>query len=187
MFFHPKNLKSENNNPWFKPWFNILLHTQSIVCATVDSQCLEYLGYITLMVSWPQAMVSYDALKFQQKGCNNWAKYCKFRYPFLIFNLEFYHMPPNLTLKTLIKTSPSSEKGWQGYHRICTLHFYGWLDAFTFDDGDGSREGCYKIVFPNNRFVCLFICLFYSRLPFWVYFRTRGLSYLINILWNAHF
>ena len=42
MFFLPKNLKSENNNPWF----NILLHTQSIVCATVDSQCLEYLGYI---------------------------------------------------------------------------------------------------------------------------------------------
>ena len=48
MFFHPKNLKSENNNPWFKPWFQILLHTQSIVCATVDSQCLEYLGYKTL-------------------------------------------------------------------------------------------------------------------------------------------
>ena len=44
MFFHPKNLKSENNNPRF----NILLHTQSIVCATVDSQCLEYLVYITL-------------------------------------------------------------------------------------------------------------------------------------------
>ena len=42
MFFHPKNLKSENNNPWF----NILLLTQSIVCATVDSQCLEYLGYM---------------------------------------------------------------------------------------------------------------------------------------------
>ena len=48
MFFHPKNLKSENNNPWFKPWCSILLHTQSIVCATVDSQCLEYLGCITL-------------------------------------------------------------------------------------------------------------------------------------------
>ena len=46
MFFHPKNLKSENNNPWLKPWFNILLHTQ----ATVDSQCLEYLGYITLLL-----------------------------------------------------------------------------------------------------------------------------------------
>ena len=45
MFFHPK---SENDNPWFKPWFSILLHTQSIVCAIVDSQCLEYLGYITL-------------------------------------------------------------------------------------------------------------------------------------------
>ena len=51
MFFHPKNLKSENNNTWFKPWFNILLHTQSIVCATVDSQCLEYLGYINLVQS----------------------------------------------------------------------------------------------------------------------------------------
>ena len=51
-FYHPKNLKSENNNPWFKPWFNILLHTQSIVCATVDSQCLEYLGYITLVSFW---------------------------------------------------------------------------------------------------------------------------------------
>ena len=48
MFFHPKNMKSENNNPWFKLWFDILLHTQSIVCATVDSQCLEYLRYITL-------------------------------------------------------------------------------------------------------------------------------------------
>ena len=49
MFFrNPKKIKSENNNPWFKPWFNILLHTQSIVCATVDSKCLEYLRYITL-------------------------------------------------------------------------------------------------------------------------------------------
>ena len=38
-FFTPKNIKSENNDPWFKPWFNIL---QSIVCATLDSQCLEY-------------------------------------------------------------------------------------------------------------------------------------------------
>ena len=36
------------NKPWSKTWFNILLHTQSIVCATVDSQRLEYLGYITL-------------------------------------------------------------------------------------------------------------------------------------------
>ena len=45
MFFHLKTLKSENNNPCFY----ILLHTQSIVCATVDSQCSEYLGYITLM------------------------------------------------------------------------------------------------------------------------------------------
>ena len=40
--------KSERNNPWFKPWFNILLHKQSMVCATVWDQCLEYLVYITL-------------------------------------------------------------------------------------------------------------------------------------------
>ena len=37
------------NNPWikpgFKPEFNILFHTQSIACATEDSQNLEYLGY----------------------------------------------------------------------------------------------------------------------------------------------
>ena len=46
MFFHPKNMKSENNNPWF----DILLHTQSIVCARVDSQCLEYLRCTTLAV-----------------------------------------------------------------------------------------------------------------------------------------
>ena len=39
------SLKSEINNPWFKPWFNILLHTQSIVCAIVQGQYLEYLGY----------------------------------------------------------------------------------------------------------------------------------------------
>ena len=31
MFFHPKNLKSGNNIPWF----DLLLHTQSIGCATV--------------------------------------------------------------------------------------------------------------------------------------------------------
>ena len=46
MFFHPKSLKSENNNPRF----NILPHTQSAVCATVDSQCVEYLGHIALAV-----------------------------------------------------------------------------------------------------------------------------------------
>ena len=51
MFFHPQNLENKNDKPWFKPWFNILLHTQSIVRATVESQCLEYLGYKTLTIS----------------------------------------------------------------------------------------------------------------------------------------
>ena len=53
MLFHPKNLKSKNNKPWFNPWFNILMHTQSVVYATVDSQCLEYLVHITL----PKSMI----------------------------------------------------------------------------------------------------------------------------------
>ena len=30
------------------PWFHSLLKTYTIVCATVDSQCLEYMGCITL-------------------------------------------------------------------------------------------------------------------------------------------
>ena len=48
--FHPKMLKGERNYPWFKQWYNILLHTQSIVTARRLGQCLEYLGYITLHV-----------------------------------------------------------------------------------------------------------------------------------------
>ena len=74
MFFHPKTFKSENNNPWF----NILLHTQSIVCATVDSQCLEYLGYITLgapqffllNVSLPKVHMAIHVMEFQVCECN---------------------------------------------------------------------------------------------------------------------
>ena len=45
-------LERWKNNPWFKPWSNVLLHTQSNVCATVKVQCLEYLGY-TLLRSIP--------------------------------------------------------------------------------------------------------------------------------------
>ena len=39
------SLKSERNNPWFKPWFNISLHTQSIVyvCHSIISM-LRVLG-----------------------------------------------------------------------------------------------------------------------------------------------
>ena len=48
---HNISLKSERNNPWLNPWFNVLLHTQFFVCATVKGQCLDYLGYITLAQS----------------------------------------------------------------------------------------------------------------------------------------
>ena len=30
----------------------MIMHTQLIVCATVQGQCLEYLGYINLLGSW---------------------------------------------------------------------------------------------------------------------------------------
>ena len=43
------SLKSERNNPWFKPW---LQHKQSFVCATVKFQCSKYLGYKTLPKTW---------------------------------------------------------------------------------------------------------------------------------------
>ena len=74
MFFHPQNLKSETNNPWF----NILLHTQSIVCATVDSQRLEYLRCITLgapqffllNVSLPKVHMAIPVMEFQVCECN---------------------------------------------------------------------------------------------------------------------
>ena len=59
MFFHPRNLKSENDNPWFKPWLIILLHTQSIMGAIVGSQCLEYFGYITLISRQIMCLINY--------------------------------------------------------------------------------------------------------------------------------
>ena len=45
---HYKCLNLEDKKPFLI--FNILLHTQLIVCVTVDSQCLEYEGYITFAV-----------------------------------------------------------------------------------------------------------------------------------------
>ena len=72
MFFHPKNLKSESNNPWF----NVLLHTQSIVCAKVDSHCLEYLRCITLSLSCkfaekhPHSCLLWKRAIFLQKETN---------------------------------------------------------------------------------------------------------------------
>ena len=61
------SLKSETNNPWFIPWFNILLHTQSIVCATVLGQCLECLGYITLPLTKSSLNISLCQSKLKRK------------------------------------------------------------------------------------------------------------------------
>ena len=72
------SLKSERNNPWFKPWFNILLHTQSIVCATVSGQCLEYLEYITLQevtkfsFDWNVSEKAYGTSTFNKESWAEW-------------------------------------------------------------------------------------------------------------------
>ena len=58
------SLKSKRKNPWFKPLFNILLHTYSNVCATVEGQCLEYLVYITLPQAWPLAVDFFELWLF---------------------------------------------------------------------------------------------------------------------------
>ena len=47
MYFDPKNLKSETNNPWFKQWFNILLHTIKCACHSIRSM-LRVLGTVWL-------------------------------------------------------------------------------------------------------------------------------------------
>ena len=44
-------LEKYNENHGLNHELFILLHTYSIVCATVQSQCLEYLVYITLSVA----------------------------------------------------------------------------------------------------------------------------------------
>jgi len=48
MFFYPKNLKTENNNPWFKPWFNILLYT----IKSITAKLLLLPDYQGVFVDW---------------------------------------------------------------------------------------------------------------------------------------
>ena len=48
--------------------FIILLQTQSIVCATVDSQCLEYLGYINLGVTLINIYLTITCKKWKCKN-----------------------------------------------------------------------------------------------------------------------
>ena len=52
---------------------------QSIVCATVDSQCLEYLGYITLLQS-TEADLDLTPYKGRPsiKQTNHWVLKCSF-------------------------------------------------------------------------------------------------------------
>ena len=80
-------MKSERNNPWFKPWFNILLHTQSIVCATVNSQCLEYLGYITLVSTRTHWIKDWLWSRNSIRGCqfNDWKSHLSGRDIWIVF------------------------------------------------------------------------------------------------------
>ena len=62
---------------------NDLLHTQSIVCAIVDNQCLEYLGYIILIVG--KTILSFQVCtRHWLCGCHNQLCFCLLsRRPFL--------------------------------------------------------------------------------------------------------
>ena len=70
--FTPTKLESENNKPWFQPWINVL-HNQ--LCATVDSQCLEYLGYITLdnasSALWFSTLLFFAKKSFRRRKSDN--------------------------------------------------------------------------------------------------------------------
>ena len=83
MFFHPKNLQSENDNPWFQPWFNILLHTQSnvfikliknfIFKATPCGQ-IPVLNYNGVEISQSMAIARFLANEFGLAGKTNLEK-----------------------------------------------------------------------------------------------------------------
>ena len=107
MFFHPKNLKSENNNPWF----NILLHTQSIVCATLDNQCLEYLGYITLPSSLTdqKALGWVQRIKFQLHK-NGLIRYCQ--------KMHVYSLG-SISIQTFSLSKNTLTKFWQSFDIFC--------------------------------------------------------------------
>ena len=89
MFFHLKNLISENNNPWFC----ILLHTQSIVCATIE--CLEYLGYITLNMGKHISSKCGDILKILNWASKNISLHCDC--------LPRWHLSPQKEVKLFVK------------------------------------------------------------------------------------
>ena len=111
MFFHPKNLKSENNNPWFKPWINILLHTQATVCATVDIQCLKYLEY-NFGVPCKFSLEDQTSSKKQDLGgpvhYTGWVNLDKTKY--WVLNFEFLHTDEIAYLKCIFNLIASSKK-----------------------------------------------------------------------------
>ena len=90
-FLTQKNLKGENINPRF----NILLHTQSIVCATVASQCLEYLGYITLSMGKHILAMCGDILKILNWASKNISLHCDC--------LPRWHLSPQKEVKLFVK------------------------------------------------------------------------------------
>ena len=105
MFFHPKNLKSENNNSWYKPWFNILLHTQLIVCAAVGTPCLKYLGYITL-ICWLMLWIltkglEYDPYFDDSSQCWHGRGYkdCNMDIHIVPHGCKWWHFYPSQTFK----------------------------------------------------------------------------------------
>jgi hypothetical protein len=96
-------LKSENNNPWF----NILLHTQLIVCATVD----RYLGYITLASSLTdqKALGWVQRIKFQLHK-NGLIRYCQ--------KMHVYSLG-SISIQSFSLSKNTLTKFWQSFDIFC--------------------------------------------------------------------
>ena len=83
-----------------------LLHTKSIVCATVDSQCLEYLGYITLL------LVLHSLSNFFQPKLG-----CCLDTIVIVYNLQF-----GLDTKDLLHYDCYPKHSHAITHSICTVY-----------------------------------------------------------------
>ena len=92
------SLKSERNNPWF----NILLHTQSIECCH-NLRSMFYLGYITLGNRWMQrhfqeffklADSNYDSVLIKHNLFFSYVRVIQNHPPTLVRNSKYLAIPP---------------------------------------------------------------------------------------------
>ena len=77
LYFHTKKLKHERNNPWFKPWLNTLLQSQSIVlgiynfAVTMEGQKSTTFSLVTNFFSLPQLCFNSRLNDDKPKACQS--------------------------------------------------------------------------------------------------------------------